>query len=165
MFIVENWQKINGEELVCFGAKGNQYGAFKMTKSGRLNTMKLIYRSGSLRCNTQTGASYWGCTWPPYGTKLSTIITHDNKTAILPPDEDLEAFKPETKHPCDTKKHFYSLDGTSHKSPELIFRDLPNPLSVSRNRELQIWYGQDWQDCGENNNSGETCVDVFAWYA
>ena len=58
-----------------------------------------------------------------------------------------------------------SPDGTSHTSPELVFRDLPNQLTVSRNQELQIWYGQDWIDCSEDNNSGTTYVDVYAWYA
>ena len=42
----------------------------------------------------------------------------------------LETFKP-GKHPCSGVKHFYSLDGTSHKSPELVFRKLSNFLSVS----------------------------------
>ena len=90
-----------------------------------------------------------------------TIITNNNKIAVLPADEDMQA----TPNECDGRKHFYSLDGTDHKSPELFFRNLSNPLSVSRNQELQIWYGQDWADCSEDNNSGKTCVDVYAWYA
>ena len=94
-----------------------------------------------------------------------TIITDDNKRALLPPGDDLEAFK-RNEHECGTKKHFYSLDGTHHYSTELVFvRDLSNPLFMSRNQELQIWYGQDWKDCSENENGGKTCVDVYAWYA
>ena len=137
-----------------------------MTKSGRLKTMKLVHRSGMVRCRTGIVASYWGCQHPKYGVggKLMTVITDDNKKAILPPAEDLEAFQP-SEHICGIKKHFYSLNGTDHKSPELVFRSLSNPLSVSRNQELQIWYGQDWKDCSENDNSGKTCVDVYAWYA
>ena len=161
-FISESWQKINGDKHVCFGARGNQYGAFNMTKSGRLKTMKLVRRSGSVSCNPLTGASYWGCTNPKYGDSLMTIITDDNKKNTLPTDEDLKAFKDGT---CANKKHFYTLDGTSHKSPELVFHNLSNPLSVSRNQKLQIWYGHDWKNCLENDNSGKTCVDVYAWYA
>ena len=89
-----------------------------------------------------------------------TIITNANKESVLPPAGDLKAHRG-----CDNKKHFYRLDGTSHTSPELVFRDLPNQLSVSRNQELQIWYGQDWIDCSESGNNGTTCVDVYAWYA
>ena len=29
---------------------------------------------------------------------------------------------------------------------------------------MQIWYGQDWMDRGEEDNSGKTCVDVYACY-
>ena len=83
-----------------------------------------------------------------------TIITNVNKEALLPPVADLEAFK-------GGKKHFYRLDGTTHKSPELVFRNLSSPLSLSRNQELQIWYGQDWIDILENDgNDGTSC----AWY-
>ena len=122
--------------------------------------MKLIHRSGSVRCNNVTISSYWGCTWPTYGENLTTIIADANKKAILPPAEDLKAFKAH----FDNKKHFYSLPGYHHNSTELVFRNLVNPLSVSSNQEMQIWYGQDWMDRGEEDNSGETCVDVYAWY-
>ena len=39
-----------------------------------------------------------------------------------------------------------------------------DPLSVSSNQEMQIWYGQDWKDTSEGNNSGKVCADVYAWY-
>ena len=92
-----------------------------------------------------------------------TIITNAQKEAILPPAGDLQV--PYQPACGEYKKHFYSLNGTNHTSSELVFRDLPNPLSVSCNQELQIWYGQDWIDCSEeNNDNGKICVDVFAWY-
>ena len=93
-----------------------------------------------------------------------TIITNANRKSVLPPSENLMAFKPGTGHDCGTKKHFYNRGGVNHKSQELVFNHLLNPLSVSRNEELQIWYGQDWMDCSEGGNRGQTCVDVFAWY-
>ena len=151
-------------EPVCFGARDNHYGAFNITKTGHLKTMKLVHKSGSIKCNPNDPASYWGCTYAPiYGNNgLMTIITNVKQEAILPPAEDLKS----VRFGCNNKKHFYSLNGTKHESPELVFRDLPNPLSVSSNQELQIWYGQDWKDCSEeNNDNGTTCVDVFAWYA
>ena len=88
-----------------------------------------------------------------------TIITNTKKEAVLPPAGNLK------EHDGSNKKHFFSLNGTTHISPELTFRDLPNKMSVSRIQELQIWYGQDWVDWGEDDNSGTTCVDVYAWYA
>ena len=125
-----------------------------MTKSGRVKTMKLIHRSGSVLCNNYYIPSFWGCTHPNYGEDLMTIITDANKKAILPPAEDLKG---------DTVHH-YTLPGYHHNSTELVFRNLVNPLSVSSNQEMQIWYGQDWMDDGEEDNSGKTCVDVYAWY-
>ena len=99
-----------------------------------------------------------------YGNKgLMTIITNAKKEAILPPAGDLKA--PLNAHAaCSNKKTFYILNGTTHKSPELVFLDLSNKVSMSRNQELQIWYGQDWKDCSEGGNKGTTCVDVYAWY-
>ena len=88
-----------------------------------------------------------------------TIITNEKKEAFLPPNEDLRAY-----YAINDKNYFYSLNGSTHTSPELVFRDLPNRVSVSRGQELQIWYGQDWVDWSEYNNSGITCVDVYAWY-
>ena len=70
-----------------------------------------------------------------------------------------------TAHPegCQ-KKHFYSLAETGWDSPELVFRNLPSPLSLSKGEELQIWNGEDWSNCYETNNNGSTCVDVYALY-
>ena len=91
-----------------------------------------------------------------------TIITNAKKGTILPPAGNLTALY---KGDCNTKKHFYSANGTDHTSPELVFGDLTDKVSLSRNQELQIWYGQDWVDCSEDGNSGATCVDVYVWYA
>ena len=123
--------------------------------------MKLVHKSGAVSCNPNYGASNWGCQNPVFGNNsLMTIITNTNKESLLPPAEEFK-----TSSACDRKNFFYSLNGTTHTSPELVFSNLSNPLSVSRNQELQIWYGQDWRDCSENNNNGTACVDVYAWYA
>ena len=90
-----------------------------------------------------------------------TIITNAKKEAILPPAGDLKRLN----FGCGNKNHFYRLSGTTHTSPELVFGDLTNKVSVSRNQDLQIWYGQDWIDCFEGNSNGTTCVDVYVWYA
>ena len=87
-----------------------------------------------------------------------TIITNAKKEVILPPAANL-------KPGSENKNHFYFLNGTTHKSPELVYNDLPIQVSVLRNQELQIWYTQDWIDWSEDNNNGTTCVDVYAWYA
>ena len=118
--------------------------------------MKLVRKSGSIKCNPNKPASYWGCTREHYNghINLMTIITNEENEAILPPAGNLKA------HGGCVKNNSYSLNGTNHTSPELVFGDLTNKVSVSRNQELQIWYGQDWIDCSETGNSGATCVDV-----
>ena len=141
---------------VCFGARDNQYGAFNITKSGRLNTIKLVPKSGAIRCYANYDESYWGCRHPNYGKNgLMTIITNANKESVLPPVEDLKVVSDSILKP-----HHYHLNGISHTSPELVFSHFSNQSSVSRNQELQIWYGQDCIDCCEENNNGTTCVDV-----
>ena len=87
-----------------------------------------------------------------------TIITNAKNEAVLPPAGDL-------KSGAENKSHFYTLNGITHTSPELVFRYLPIQLSVSSSQEFQIWYSQDWVDWSEDNNSGTTCVDVYAWYS
>lgn len=127
--------------------------------------MKLVHKSGSLRCNQidPDPDSYWGCTFSLYKNSLMTLITNVKREAILPSTEDME--EPfTTGHRNCREKHFYHLDGIDHKTPELVFRNLSNPLSLSRGQELRIWYGQDWKNCSENGNNGTICVDVFALY-
>lgn len=133
-----------------------------MTKSGRVKAMKLVHQNGSVKCHESYEGSHWGCSniaAYPVNT-LMTIITNDNGEAILPPKDKLNGWSDK----CGGKPHFYSLEGTALKSLELSFSNLSNPLSFSRNQELQIWYGQDWIGCYESNNSGTSCVDVYAWY-
>ena len=33
---------------VCFGARDDRYGAFNITKTGRVKTMRLVHKSGSV---------------------------------------------------------------------------------------------------------------------
>ena len=156
--LLDIWQKLNTDP-VCFGARGNKYGAFNITKTGRVRTMKLVRKSGSIRCNTVYGDSFWGCMKrASYSSKqFMTIMTNNKGEALLPPTEAL-------KDSGCGKRYNYELEETGHKSPVLVFRNLSSLLPLARGQELQIWYGQDLVDCSEENNSGTTCVDVYAWY-
>jgi len=156
--LIDSWQKVNTDP-VCFGARNDTYGAFSITKTGLVKTMKLVHKSGSIRCNTVYGDSYWSCDYPVYAKNLMTIITNANRDALLPYTGDLQK-----RADGECGKHSYSLEGTGHKSRELVFRNLSSPLSLSRNQELQIWYGQDWLGCFEGDNIGNVCVDIYAWY-
>ena len=152
------WQKIN-EDPVCFGSRDDQYGAFKMTKTGNVTGMKLAHRNGSIKCNKYTGASYWSCTYLDLYAKntFMTIITTADRKALLPKEEEL------LMQGCNNT-YFYVLEGIKQGSTELVLCSHSSPLRLLKNQQLQIWYGQDWVNCSESNNSGTTCVDVFAWY-
>ncbi|XP_068734282.1 uncharacterized protein [Montipora capricornis] len=156
----EVWQKIN-EDPVCFGARDDQYGAFNMTKTGNVKAMKLVHRNGSIKCHKAHDASYWSCAnLDAYANNtFMTIITTADKKALLPKEEKLL-----NKTGCINKKYFYVLEGIKQGSSELVLSSYTSPLRLLKNQQLQIWYGQDWVDCSEENNSGTTCVDVFAWY-
>ena len=155
MFFAENWKKINTGP-VCFGARYNSYGAFKIRESGVIHTFKLVHRSGSVRCNPNYPPSYWGCDSSlGYGdTRLLTIITFNNRFPLL-----LARY---VKNVCG---YPYKIEGVGLNETELKFNNLLSPISVSVGEEFQIWYGQDLRDCSEYNNRGWTCADVYAWYA
>ena len=62
-------------------------------------------------------------------------------------------------------KYSYGIKGTGVNATELVFNELPSPISAFDGQEFQIWFGQDLANCTEDNNSGQTCVDVYALYA
>ena len=150
----ENWKKINTGP-VCFGARGDSYGAFNIRESGVIHTFKLVHLSGSIRCNHGNPPSYWGCDNPSHGDmRLMTVITFKNRSALL-----LADYGEKVCH------YFYKIEGVGVNDSELRFNNLPSAISVSLGDEFQIWYGQDLKNCSEYNNSGQTCADVYAWYA
>ena len=155
--ISENWKKINIEP-VCFGAKDDSHGTFNITESGVNYTFKLVHLSGSVSCSTNYPSSYWGCDHPNYKKeKLLTIITFQNKSALL-----LANYKKTQGNSC--RYYSYKIEGVGVNESELWFNTLPSPISVSVGQEFQLWYGLDLKDCYEDDNSGHTCADVYAWY-
>lgn len=65
---------------------------------------------------------------------------------------------------CDLRYYLYRKEGADVNSPELVFNHLLPPLNASLGQTFQIWYAEDLVDCAESDNSGQTCVDVYAWY-
>ena len=89
---------------------------------------------------------------------LATVLTYKNKTALLLADYT------RNDNACGFRYHTYSLDGIGVNSKELVFNQLSHQLPVFIDQEFQIWYAEDLNDCYEQDNSGETCADVYAWY-
>ena len=84
-----------------------------------------------------------------------TVLTFKDSSALL-----LANYT--KKGGCD---YSYKIEGVGVNETELRFNNLPSPISVFVGDEFQIWYGQDLYYCSEDNNSGQTCADVYAWYA
>lgn len=150
--ISENWKKINNAS-VCFGSKDDAYGNFSNQESALIFTFKLVHRNGALKCGRNYPATHWVCF-----NCLSTVITYKNRTALLLADY----FR--NGNSCGLSYYGYHVEGTGLNSQELVFNRLSPQLLVSIGEEFQIWYGEDLLDCYESDNSGQTCVDVYAWY-
>lgn len=156
-FLSVNWKKINNEPI-CFGARGDSYGTFNIIENGSIYTFKLVHLHGSVRCHGSAPASYWGCTHHTYGDKqLGTIITFENKTALQ-----LAEYRGDGNG-CGY--YSYKLDKVGVNASILQFNNLPSPLAVYSGQEFQVWFGGDLYNCGESTNSGQTCIDGYAWYA
>ena len=159
IFISEIWKKIN-DAFVCFGGRDDNYGSFTIKESGLIYTLKLVHRSGSLICTLNDPASFWGCDRPSYKTqRLHTVITYPNRTALL------LANYYKGGNNCKARYYSYSIAGIGVNSTELVFNKMSIPLSVINGQEFQIWFGEDLIGCSEYDNVGQTCSDVYAWYA
>ncbi|KAL9983049.1 hypothetical protein ACROYT_G005173 [Oculina patagonica] len=143
------WFKANSNK-VCFGAKDDSYGKFNMPLDGTVVSLKLVYVSGYVACQTQTlpYGSNWGCTEE---TLLTTLVTNDRNEVVFPRYRQSKAYK---------------IPGQNFNSPELVFKILPRllRLNVAAGEEFRIWYRQDLLNGSESNNAGQTCTDVYVLY-
>ena len=156
-FISGEWKKIN-DQAVCFGARDDSYGAFNIKENGLIDTFKLVHKQGSLRCSPNYPGSYWGCMDRLINNrkkKLTTVITYSNNTALL---------LAEYNRGVGCHYYAYRINGVHVNSTELVFNNLSTPLRATVGQEFRIWHARDLVDCSEENNSGTTCADVYAWY-
>lgn len=147
---------------VCFGAKDDSYGSFKILVPGKIITFKLTYLNGSVSCdeNVPRAESRWGCKRPAVSAHpLGTHITDSNKERLLPKTEHL---KGGSQCIADI---YYNLPWATPDSPELIFDKFISPLPVTENQEFQVWFGEDLNNCSEGDNGPEkTCAEVYGLY-
>ena len=140
------WLKVNTKE-VCFGARGNSYGAFFMPKNGDISSFKLVHLRGRISCDADKNRfSKWGC---EVGDHLWTYLTNaDNKVVFRYMSGNM----------------FYRLSGIWSNSTELTFNSFTVPMRVSTGQEFRVWYSEDLKDVSEHDNEGETCMDIYALY-
>ena len=160
MYLFQRIEKKINDAFVCFGARDDTYGSFQIEGIDLIYTFKLVHRSGSLSCTPDAPVSYFGCDHPYLEDKrLTTVITYPNKTALL-----LEDYLRDDSS-CGSRYYSYQIGGIGVSSLNLCLTSFQTPLSVSIGQEFQIWFGQDLKDCSEDNNAGQNCADVYAWYA
>ena len=134
---------------VCYGAKGNTQGRFKINKEGLLIGLKLVHKSGYLTCDVKYPAfnSRWGCAtrrsdWETLN--VMTTISNIWRTKIFP----------------NQKKTQLAVDGET--ADNLVFTNSVDPIYTESGTELHVWFTEDMEDVSEHDNGGRHCVDVYA---
>ena len=144
------WRKLNSAP-VCFGAKDNQFGRFRVEVGGSIQAVKLVHLSGGVNCDLPRNAySKWGCDRPNLKQYIFVLLTNTSNTILLPMGQ--------------SQGSRYTLPGYDAQSSEIIFSGFPNPLHLSSDKELRLWYAEDLRDHTEDDNNGTSCTDVFAKY-
>ena len=142
---------------VCYGAKGNNFGRFKLRQEGFLVGMKLEHVSGTVTCYARTNLrwSYWGCYLPTERTRLETVITDSNNLIIYPNSPTKWMFP---------RQYAYQLAGHEGRSKILVFSGNCSAVYARKGQQLRIWYGEDLTGVTESDNGGKHCVNVYAMF-
>ncbi|XP_044182757.1 uncharacterized protein LOC122963385 [Acropora millepora] len=142
------WRKLNSAP-VCFGAKDNQFGRFQVEIGGSIQAIKLVHLSGYVTCDSRPiSRSNWGCAGQHRVRNIALFLTNASNTILLPMGQSSP----------------YTIPGYDEQSSEIVFSGFPNPLHLSSDKELRLWYSEDLVDQSEHDNGGTSCTDVFAKY-
>ena len=134
---------------MCFGARDNQFGRFRVEVGGSIQAVKLVHVSGAVNCYfPRNASSKWGCDLPSVRQEISVLLTDTSNTILLPMSQ----------------RFSYTIPGYDAQSSEIVLSGFPNPLHLSPDKELRLWYGEDLLDRSEQDNNGTSCTDVFAKY-
>ena len=149
---------------VCFGARSNSYGVFKIPVAGNIITFKLKYLHGHVSCYGADTRylSRWGCIWPGLAPhEMGTYITDAQRNLLLPKSE----YRKGGSYLCG--RMYYNLPWATSESPELLFDNFSTPLQVSAGQEFQVWFVEDLilHECVDDDNGWEkTCAKVYGLY-
>ncbi|XP_078367052.1 uncharacterized protein LOC144651057 [Oculina patagonica] len=122
--------------------------------------MKLVHLYGYVSC--LAGRNNY---WSPWGCGLESVtinyvgvtITTGANTVLLPPKELSIQSGQETG--------WSFVAGYNSQSPELVLtRFFDDPITVSADQELRLWYTQDLFNGPEFDNGGKVCCDVYVQF-
>ncbi|XP_020906688.1 uncharacterized protein LOC110244804 [Exaiptasia diaphana] len=154
------WVQVSTSK-VCFGTKDDTFGTFTITKDGKIKKFKLYYAGGfGLVTELFGAAGRWGA--PSVNallinTKIETHITDAGNNRITPPVG--------YKIYNGWGQMSYDIPGYGYMSDYIILPEISPAISVKIGDQFRIWFGQDWQNINENNNKGQSCADVSAFYS
>ena len=122
--------------------------------------MKLVHLYGYVSClaGRFNYWSPWSCGLESNVKDLIGVsITTTANTVLLPPKE-------LTTHSGVSTGWSY-VAGYNPGSPELVLTKFSNdPITVTADQELRLWYSQDLVNLHENDNDGKVCCDVYALF-
>ena len=120
---------------------------FSIPHDGNISSFKLVHLRGRVACGPgDEHLSNWAC---KVEERLSTFLTNASNKIIFP-----QVYEGK----------WYKLPGIWSDSTKLTFNNLTVPMRVSIGQQFRVWYGEDLINTSENDNRGETCLDVFALY-
>lgn len=136
---------------VCYGAKDNAFGTFKMQREGKLRQLTLEHESGFVSCDTAIPAanSNWGCGIGFLSVRMGTVVTRASN-ALLFPFFELD------------NTGYYGLARTDAFSRTLTLYNFDKEIKVWNQETMRIWHGEDLVKMNEQNNGGTHCVNVYA---
>ena len=112
-----------------------------------MTALKLVHRSGYVACHA-SGNSNWGC---KNSNRINIHITDDSKNRLYPRLFTFDGHG------------WYNVQGYNSNSGELELT-FETPITGSKGKELQIWYGEDLADRSESDNHGTSCAAVYAMF-
>jgi len=138
---------------ICYQAKNDGFGEFRLKRNSKIKFIRLQYVSGSIKCSADATASRWGCY-----IMGDSVYTND-KIAIVITDSQNNVVFPGNPY----TDFLYVLPGFTHYSWTLKVN--LDHYAGRKDQVLKIWYGEDYLNSHEDNNTGEVCINVDVRYA
>jgi len=143
--------------LVSYGTRENEFGKFVSPIEGILCGLRIEHVSGYVLCNAnQSCKSNWACHTEGLDKDFSqTIVSNSENKPLFP------------KNFYDIEAHWnsYPFPGLKDRDQYLEFEYNHSYCShVSIDESLRIWYGPDFNDNSEGDNSGTHKVHIYGYY-
>lgn len=148
------------KQRVCFQAKGDKPGRFKVRPGGHISRLTITHQRGRLSCDTNTRgtSSRFGCSIH-FSGYLGIVVADSSRNLVFPPREvkRLNAWG------------FYrwmTPEGRMYteNDRQLVF-NFVTPYKIGKGvDELFLWYGEDFLNVEEAGNRGRVCARVEVVY-